>query len=264
MLFPGMKRLSENSVIDIKNRSFTVTAAIETPTERDHRRRAHRPGRPVRRLGALRQGRPRQVRLQRPRHAGVRHRGDRTTRPPAATRSAPSSPTTAAAWPRAATSRSTTTAAPSAAAVSTDPAADLLRRRDHRHRRRLRNARQRATTPTTSKIQRPHRRRPDRRRRRRPLPPHRPGRSREGRNRPPISNAVTKARGGVTHRLNSASFSNTKQRQSRAGSSVPPTLLQWDATSHADRHGHGCPFAPATQRCGGADHGRPPPLATNS
>ncbi len=28
--FPGMKRLSENSVIDIKNRSFTVTAAIES------------------------------------------------------------------------------------------------------------------------------------------------------------------------------------------------------------------------------------------
>ena len=31
VLFPGMKRLSEHSVIDIKNRSFTVTAAIETP-----------------------------------------------------------------------------------------------------------------------------------------------------------------------------------------------------------------------------------------
>ena len=32
-LFPGMKRLSENSVIDIKNRSFSVTAAIETPEQ---------------------------------------------------------------------------------------------------------------------------------------------------------------------------------------------------------------------------------------
>jgi arylsulfatase A-like enzyme len=31
VLFPGMKRLSENSVIDIKNRSFTVTAAVEGP-----------------------------------------------------------------------------------------------------------------------------------------------------------------------------------------------------------------------------------------
>jgi arylsulfatase len=32
-LFPGMKRLSENSVLDIKNRSFSVTAAIETPKQ---------------------------------------------------------------------------------------------------------------------------------------------------------------------------------------------------------------------------------------
>ncbi|AQA24072.1 concanavalin A-like lectin/glucanases superfamily protein [Rhodococcus sp. MTM3W5.2] len=32
VLFPGMKRLSEHSVIDIKNRSFSVTAAVETAT----------------------------------------------------------------------------------------------------------------------------------------------------------------------------------------------------------------------------------------
>jgi arylsulfatase len=32
VLFPGMKRLSEGSVIDIKNRSFSVTASIETAT----------------------------------------------------------------------------------------------------------------------------------------------------------------------------------------------------------------------------------------
>ena len=44
-----------------------------------------------------------QVRLQRPRHAGVRHRGDRGARPRAATRCGPSSPTTAAVSPRAAT-----------------------------------------------------------------------------------------------------------------------------------------------------------------
>ncbi|GAA4760522.1 arylsulfatase [Actinomycetospora chibensis] len=30
VLFPGMRRLSENSVLDVKNRSFAVTAAIET------------------------------------------------------------------------------------------------------------------------------------------------------------------------------------------------------------------------------------------
>ncbi|SNS81869.1 arylsulfatase [Rhodococcoides kyotonense] len=33
VLFPGMKRLSENSVLDIKNRSFSVTASIEIPAE---------------------------------------------------------------------------------------------------------------------------------------------------------------------------------------------------------------------------------------
>jgi arylsulfatase len=33
VLFPGMKRLSEGSVIDVKNRSFSVTAAIDTPAD---------------------------------------------------------------------------------------------------------------------------------------------------------------------------------------------------------------------------------------
>ncbi|WP_328661740.1 arylsulfatase [Nocardia salmonicida] len=33
VLFPGMKRLSEHSVINIKNRSFSVTASIEIPRE---------------------------------------------------------------------------------------------------------------------------------------------------------------------------------------------------------------------------------------
>ena len=33
VLFPGMKRLSEGSVIDIKNRSFSVTASIDTPAD---------------------------------------------------------------------------------------------------------------------------------------------------------------------------------------------------------------------------------------
>ena len=32
VLFPGMKRLSENSVLDIKNRSFSVTASFDTPS----------------------------------------------------------------------------------------------------------------------------------------------------------------------------------------------------------------------------------------
>ena len=35
--------------------------------------------------------------------------------------------------------------------------------------------------------------------------------------------------------------------------SEPPTLLVWNATSHADPHSHGCPSAPAMQHSGGAD-----------
>ena len=40
--------------------------------------------------------------------------------------------------------------------------------------------------------------------------------------------------------------------------------LQRNANSHAHGHDHSCPSAPAMQHCGGADRGRPPPLATNS
>jgi arylsulfatase A-like enzyme len=35
VLFPGMKRLSEHSVLDIKNRSFTVTGAFDAPPDGD-------------------------------------------------------------------------------------------------------------------------------------------------------------------------------------------------------------------------------------
>jgi hypothetical protein len=55
----------------------------------------------------------------------------------------------------------------------------------------------------------------------------------------------------------------TKYRQSRAGSSVPSRLLQWNANSHANRRGYDCPSAPAMQHPGGADL-TAPPLATNS
>jgi arylsulfatase A-like enzyme len=34
VMFPGMKRLTEHSVIDVKNRSFSVTATIDTPSAR--------------------------------------------------------------------------------------------------------------------------------------------------------------------------------------------------------------------------------------
>ena len=73
-LYGGMGRLSENSVITIKNKSFAVTADVEVPAkgaEGVH----HRPGRPIRRLEPLRQGRQGQVPLQPARHQVSSHRG---------------------------------------------------------------------------------------------------------------------------------------------------------------------------------------------
>ena len=57
-LFGGMTRLSEHSVVSIKNKSHAVTAKIVVPEER-RAGRDHRPGRQHRRLGALREGRRR-------------------------------------------------------------------------------------------------------------------------------------------------------------------------------------------------------------
>ena len=161
VLFPGMKRLSENSVIDIKNRSFSVTAAIEAATGRPGRDRCT--GGTVRRVGAVLQGRPRQVRLQRARHAAVRDRGRRGRgcgqapgadgvhlrrrrpwqgwqRHPLLRRPKRRQ------WPR-----------------GRDPAADLLGRRDDRHRRRLRHAGE-CRLCGGEQVQRAHRGGADRRR----------------------------------------------------------------------------------------------------
>ena len=52
LLFGGMGRLSESSVVSIKNKSFSVTAEIEVPAQ-GRGGRGHRPGRPVRRLERL-------------------------------------------------------------------------------------------------------------------------------------------------------------------------------------------------------------------
>jgi hypothetical protein len=52
----------------------------------------------------------------------------------------------------------------------------------------------------------------------------------------------------------------TKQRQPRACPDRPATVLHGNVTSHADRHGHDCPSAPAMQQ----PAGRPPPLATKA
>ena len=72
--FPGMGRLSENSVVSIKNKSFSVTAEVEIPEGGAEGVIIAQGGR----FGGwsrLRQGRQGQVRLQRARHPGVRHRG---------------------------------------------------------------------------------------------------------------------------------------------------------------------------------------------
>ena len=102
MLFGGMGRLSENSVINIKNKSHAVTADL-TVADRRRGRRDHRPGRPLRRLGPLRPRRQAGLLLQPARRPAVqdlrRHRRSR----PATTRCGWSSPTTAAASARAAT-----------------------------------------------------------------------------------------------------------------------------------------------------------------
>ena len=69
-LFGGMGRLSENSVLNVKNKSHAVTAEIEVPDE-GAEGVDHRPGWPVRRLGPLHQGRAPQVLPQPLRRAGV-------------------------------------------------------------------------------------------------------------------------------------------------------------------------------------------------
>ena len=74
LFFPGMGRLSENSVVSIKNKSFSVTADVEVG-DRGAEGVLDRSGGTLRRLGVLRQGRPVEVRLQRPRDPRVRDHG---------------------------------------------------------------------------------------------------------------------------------------------------------------------------------------------
>ena len=186
VLFPGMKRLSENSVIDIKNQSFSVTASIETRKDGVDQRGDHRAGRPVRRLGAVRQGRP----------------GASSSTTCSACRSSPS--------------RATEAIPPGSHQVRAEFAYDgggLAKGGDvtlYYDGRSVGTGRVDLTQPlifsadeTTDigddygmpvsadyagaePVQRPDRRGADRRRRRRPDPPHRPGRGRQGRHLPAV------------------------------------------------------------------------------
>ena len=70
LLFGRMGRLSENSVVVIKNKSHSITALDRRPGGR-RERRDHLPGRRVRRLRALREGREAGVLLQPLRPAAV-------------------------------------------------------------------------------------------------------------------------------------------------------------------------------------------------
>ena len=70
LLVGGMGRLSENSVVDIKNKSLAVTSELEVPAGR-RRRRDHRSGRSVRGMEPVRQRRSGQVPLQRAGHQVV-------------------------------------------------------------------------------------------------------------------------------------------------------------------------------------------------
>ena len=120
ILFGGMGRLSENSVVNIKNKSHSVTAEIDGAGV-GRRGRDHRAGRQHRRLGALREGRQAEVLLQPARHPALLRRVGRSRSLPATIRCAWSSPTPAAAWARAARRRSSSTARRSARARSRRP-----------------------------------------------------------------------------------------------------------------------------------------------
>ena len=103
LLFGGMGRLSENSVVVIKNKSHAVTAEIDVPDGR-RRGRDRRPGRRLRRLEPVREGRQARLLLQPLRPPAVQGRRATRRSPPASTRCGWSSPTTAAGSARAARS----------------------------------------------------------------------------------------------------------------------------------------------------------------
>ena len=140
LLFGGMGRLSENSVLVLKNKSHAVTAQVVVP-EDGAQRRDHRPGRRVRRLEPLPARRPAGVLLQPLRAAALQDLRRAARSRPASTRCAWSSPTTAAASARAATSRSTSTASRSGTGrVEATVPMLFSGRRDLRRRQRQRHA----------------------------------------------------------------------------------------------------------------------------
>ena len=139
LFFPGMGRLSENSVVSIKNKSFSVTAEVDIPDGGAEGVIIAQGGRFGGWAVYAKDGKAKFVYNV----LGIREFPTEAMTPiPAAnTRSGWSSPTTAADWPREEESPCTTTAQRSAPAAPGPPADDLLRRRDDRHRLRIRHHR---------------------------------------------------------------------------------------------------------------------------
>ncbi len=117
ILFGGMGRLSENSIVSIKNKSYAITADVDVPKSGAEGVIVAQGG-STQRLEPLRQGRQAEVLLQLLRHRRDVRRGDAADPGRAITRCAWSSSTTAAVSPRAAASRSTSTASQSARGAS--------------------------------------------------------------------------------------------------------------------------------------------------
>ena len=147
LMFGGMGRLSENSVLVVKNKSHAVTAQVVVPDD-GARRRDHRSGRRIRRVESLRPRGQARVLLQPLRAAALQdlRRGARS--PPASTRCAWSSPTTAAGLGKG----GDVTLYVDGTKVGTgrvdgDRADGVLGRRDLRRRQRQRHAGQRRPRP---------------------------------------------------------------------------------------------------------------------
>ena len=171
ILFGGMGRLSENSVVSTKNKSYSITAEIEVP-------KSGAKGVIIAQGGST-NGWSLYAKDGKLKHCynffgidAVLRRRRRSRSPPASTRCAWSSSTTAAAWPRAAPSRSSWTARRTARAASsrTVPMV-VLRRRDLRRRQGRRLAGLAGLRPDGQRVQRRGQLGPDR--------------SGEGRSRPP-------------------------------------------------------------------------------
>ena len=185
MFFPGMGRLSENSVVSIKNKSFSVTAEVDVP-DPWRQRGDHRPRWPLRRLGRLRQGRPPQVRLQRARHPRVPHRRRRTDsgrHPPGARRVRLRRRRPRQGRRRHPLLRRHRRRHRSRRSHTAD---DLFRRRDHRHRLRIGHHRHRRLHRPREPVHRQDQLGPDRPRQRRSRPLHRSRRTSPCCDGPPV------------------------------------------------------------------------------